>query len=146
VSSSISYSKFEQWLDNYAANNVSIVGYYEYWTLAQNTYHTQVTDLSIENESSLSFTVDNIGGNSRLFVAAPFAEMVLDGNGNEVPFTDVDGGIIIEVEAGYYVIYGQFWIQHDEGGERFPTNATILLLVTFAAMGGALFILGRIRP
>ena len=101
---SISFSNFTDYVDNYQTNGIRLVGYYEYWSIAQNVAHTIISGATLKNDSYLSFDVDNIGGNSRLFVAAPFAELVIDENGNEVNFTVTDGGIILEVEAGEYQI------------------------------------------
>lgn len=142
ISYSISYSKFEAWLDNYAAAGVSIVGYYEYWTLAQNTYHTQVTDLRAESGKSLSFTIDNIGGKSRLYVAAPFAETVRDSAGNEVPFKEVDGGIIMEVEAGEYQVMTMSAYRQDQVDRAIsPLYAIIPVVLVLAVLIGSLSVM-----
>ena len=146
ITNSISYSKFEQWLDNYAAAGVSIVPYYDYWTLAQNTYHTQVSDLMVDDGKALSFTIDNIGGRSRLFVAAPWTEKVLDGDGNEVPFEAVDDGIIIEVEAGEYQVMTMSAYRADQIDRAIsPLYAIIPVVVVLAVMGGLFTMLGRLK-
>lgn len=143
---SVSPSNLTIWLDNYAAAGVSIVGYYEYWTLAQNTYHTQVTDLSIENGKALSFTIDNIGGRSRLFVAAPFAEIVVDGDGNEIAWESVDGGIIIEVEAGeYQIMTMSAYRQAQIDTAISPLYAIIPVVLVFGVIGGLFTMLGRLK-
>lgn len=142
---SISMSNYEAWLDNYAAAGVSIVPYYDYWTLAQNTYHTQVSDLSIENGKSMSFTLDNIGGRSRLFVAAPWTEKVLDGNGNEIPYEVVDDGIIIEVEAGEYQVMTMSAYRADQIDRAMsPLYAAIPVVIGLAVIGGLFTMIGTL--
>ena len=141
---SISYSKFEAWLDNYAAAGVRIVPYYDYWTLAQNTYHTQVSDLSIEEGKALSFTIDNLGGKSRLYVAAPWAEKVLDGDGNEIAWESVDGGIIMEVEAGEYQVMTMSAYRQDQIDRAMsPLYAAIPVVVVLAVLGGLFTMIGK---
>jgi hypothetical protein len=141
---SISMSNFETWLDNYAAAGVSIVPYYDYWTLAQNTYHTQVSDLSIENGKALSFTIDNIGGRSRLFVAAPWTETVRDSAGNEVPFEVVDDGIIMEVEAGEYQVMTMSAYRQEQVDRAIsPLYAAIPVVIGLAVIGGLFTMIGK---
>jgi hypothetical protein len=144
---SIGLTNFSAFLSNYAAAGVRLVPWYDYWTIAQNTYHTQVTDLSVENESSLSFTVDNIGGKSRLFVAAPWAETVRDSAGNEVPFEEVDGGIIMEVEAGeYQVMSMSAYRQEQIDAAMSPLYAIIPVVLVLGVLGAVITMVGRIKP
>jgi hypothetical protein len=146
ISYSISMSNYEAWLNNYAAAGVSIVPYYDYWTLAQNTYHTEISDLMVDDGKSMSFTLDNIGGRSRLFVAAPFAEIVVDGDGNEVPFEAVDDGIIIEVEAGEYQIFTQSAYRQDQVDRAMsPLYTAIPVVVMLAVLGGLITMVGRLK-
>jgi hypothetical protein len=146
ITFSISMSNYETWLDNYAAAGVRLVPWYDYWTIAQNTYHTQVSDLSIENGKALSFTIDNIGGSSRLFVAAPFAEIVVDGNGNEIPYEVVDDGIIMEVEAGEYQVMTMSAYRADQIDRAIsPLYTVIPVVIVLAVIGGLITMVGRIK-
>ena len=143
---SISMSNYETWLDNYAAAGVSIVPYYDYWTLAQNTYHTEISDLMVDDGKSMSFTIDNIGGRSRLFVAAPWTEIVLDANGNDVPFEVVDDGIIMEVEAGEYQVMTMSAYRADQIDRAMsPLYAVIPVVVVLAVLGGLITMVGRLK-
>ncbi len=63
-------------MSNYESHGVQIVGFREYWETAQNSYHTAISDVVSDPGVSLSFTVDNMGGKSRLLVNAPWAEVV----------------------------------------------------------------------
>lgn len=139
----IGWDHFQEWVTNYADNGVRMVGYYEYWTNAMNTHYTQVSDLMVDDGKSMSFTVDNIGGKSRVFVAAPWTEKVLDGDGNEVPFEAVDDGIIIEVEAGEYQIYSMSGLRQEQ--VMSPLYAIIPVVVVLAVLGGLFTMLGRLK-
>lgn len=142
----ISYSNFTIWVDNYAAAGVTIVPWIDYWQTAQNTYHTEISDLMVDDGKSMSFTLDNIGGKSRVFVAAPWAEKVLDGNGNEVPFEEVDGGIIMEVEAGEYQVMTMSAYRQDQIDRAFePLYAVIPVVIVLAVIGGLFAMIGRVR-
>lgn len=101
---SIGYSNFSSFINNYQNNSVSLVSWYDYWTLAQNTYYSQLSNFELINNEYFSFTLDNIGGLSRLLINAPFAEIILDDQGNNVPFEISGENIIIEITEGDYQI------------------------------------------
>ncbi len=146
VQYSISYSKFEQWLKNYDAAGVQIVGYYELWSTAMNAHHSEISDLMVDDGKSMSFALDNIGGKSRLFVAAPFAEIVVDGDGNEVPFEEVDGGIIMEVEAGEYQVMTMSAYRADQIDRAIsPLYAVIPVVIVLGVVGSLITMLGRLK-
>lgn len=143
---SISWSNFTQWVSNYVDRGITIVGYLEYWQFAQNTGHTEISDLMVDDGKSMSFALDNIGGRSRLFIAAPWTEKVLDGDGNEVPFEEVDGGIIMDVEAGEYQVFTQSaWRQDQIDRATSPLYAAIPVVVVLAVLGGLITMLGRLK-
>ncbi len=142
---SISMSNFEEWLDNYAAANVGVVGYYEYRTLAQDTYHTGVSDLIVDDSKSISFALDNVGGRSRMFVAAPFADLILNADGNAVPYVATDDGIIMEVEAGEYQIYSTSAYSGELIDRAMsPLYAAISIVVRLAVIVAVLAAVGRL--
>lgn len=142
----ISYSNFTIWVDNYAAAGVTIVPWIDYWQTAQNTGHTEISGLRAESGKSLSFTIDNIGGKSRVFVAAPFAEIVVDGDGNKVSFEEVDGGIIMEVEAGEYQVMTMSAYRQDQVDRAMsPLYAAIPLVLVLGVIGGLFAMIGRVR-
>ncbi len=101
---SISPDNFTIFVSNYADNGIEFVGFREYWEKAQNSYHTTVSGLVSDPGVSLSFTVANMGGQSRLLVNAPWAAAVLDGSGGHVPYDVCDAGIVIEVPNGTYTV------------------------------------------
>ena len=70
---SISADKFSTYVSNYESKGVHLVGFREYWEKAQNSYHTVISNVVSDPGVSLSFTVANIGGKSRLLVNAPWA-------------------------------------------------------------------------
>ncbi|MBM4444686.1 MAG: PKD domain-containing protein [Chloroflexi bacterium] len=101
---SISADRFATYVSNYENRGVQIIGFREYWEKAQNSYHTAISNVVSDPGVSLSFTVANIGGKSRLLVNAPWATGVQDGSGGDVPFEVSASGIVIEVEAGDYTV------------------------------------------
>jgi PKD repeat protein len=101
---SISPANFSTFVSNYASNGIQIVGFREYWEKAQNSYHTVVSNVVSDPGVSLSFTVENIGGKSRLLVNAPWADVVRDSSGANVPFEAYGSGIVVEVEDGDYTV------------------------------------------
>lgn len=103
---SVSPANFSRFVQNYLNNGVQIVGFREYWDIVQNSYRTSISNLRFDKGNLLGFTVDNIGGKSRLFIATPSVESVSDSQGNSVPFENADGGIVIEVRAGDYTLSG----------------------------------------
>lgn len=50
---SISRSKFQNWVDNYDSNNISIVSFYEYGQISRNTYHASFENLKYTEHSVL---------------------------------------------------------------------------------------------
>jgi hypothetical protein len=111
-----------------------------------NTHYTQISDLMVDDGKSMSFALDNIGGKSRVFVAAPWTEKVLDGDGNEVPFEAVDDGIIIEVEAGEYQIYSMSGLRQEQVDRAMsPLYAIILVVIVLAVLGGLFTMVGRLK-
>ena len=111
----------EQW--------VQIVGFREYWEKAQNSYHTDISNVVSEPGVSLSFTVENIGGKSRLLVNAPWANVVQDGSGGNVPFEAYGSGMVIEVEAGDYTVAAVSTtaptVATNDASNLAPTSATL---------------------
>ena len=103
---SISPANFQTFVSNYASHGIQIIGFREYWQKAQNSYHTDISSVVSEPGVSLSFTVDNMGGKSRLLVDAPWAEVVRDGSGGTVPFEVYGSGIVIEAGDGDYTVAG----------------------------------------
>jgi hypothetical protein len=101
---SISAGSFSSFLSNYASNGVQMVGYREYWEIAQNSYHTLISNVLSEPGVSLSFTVANMGGKSRLLVSAPWANVFRDSSGRSVSYEVCDSGIVVEVPAGNYTV------------------------------------------
>ncbi len=101
---SISGTNFRTWVANYAGHGVRTAGFREYWQMAQNSYHTSISGIVSEPGVSLSFTVDNMGGRSRLLVNAPWASSVRDGSGAMVAFEAYGSGILIEAEDGDYTV------------------------------------------
>ncbi len=108
---SISADNFSTFLVNYAASGVRFVGFREYWEKAQNSYldtggagHTAISDVLSDPGLSLSFTVSNPGGKSRLLINAPWANVVRDGSGSNVTFETSGSGIVIEVANGRYTV------------------------------------------
>jgi hypothetical protein len=142
----IGWDHFQEWVTNHADNGVRMVGWYEYWANAMNTHYTQISDLMVDDGKSMSFALDNIGGKSRVFVAAPWTEKVLDGDGNEVPFEAVDDGIIIEVEAGEYQIYSMSGLRQEQVDRAMsPLYAIILVVIVLAVLGGLFTMVGRLK-
>jgi hypothetical protein len=103
---SISPDKFSKFVQNFMSNGVQIVGYREYWDSAQNSYHTTISNLRFDNGVLRGFTINNIGGNSRLLISTSSVKEVRDSRGQTVPFEKADGGIIVQVTAGEYVLDG----------------------------------------
>jgi PKD repeat protein len=101
---SISPDNFLTYVSNYENRGVGFIGFREYWEKAQNSYHTAISNVVSDPGVSLSFTVANIGGKSRLLVNAPWATAVRDGSGASVPFEVAGSGIVVEVEAGSYTV------------------------------------------
>lgn len=135
ITYSISPANFEIYVQNYRQHEMQICGFYHYWTIAQNTNHTIISDLTFEPDNVLSFSVTNIGGNSRLFVAAPFVEMVLDSNGDEVNFTTTEGGIILEVESDdYRIMTIDFYRQEQMDQAISPIFAIIPLMIIISVI------------
>jgi hypothetical protein len=134
---SISAGNFSTFVSDYASNGIQVVGFREYWEKAQNSYHTDISNIVSEPGVSLSFTVDNIGGKSRLLVNAPWANVVQDSSGGNVPYEVSGSGIIIEVEAGDYTVAA--------GSTTAPTvitNAASNLAPTSATLNGSVSALG----
>jgi PKD repeat protein len=104
ITYSISPGNFSSFLSNYASNGVHIVGFREYWEIVQNSYHTAISNIVSDPGVSLSFTVANMGGKSRLLVNAPWANVVRDSSGGNVPYEVSGSGIVIEVEGGNYTV------------------------------------------
>lgn len=50
---SISRSKFQNWVDNYDSNNMSIVSFYDYGQISRNTYHASFENLKYTEHSVL---------------------------------------------------------------------------------------------
>jgi hypothetical protein len=103
---SISPANFSEFVQNYMDNNIQIVPYFEYWDMIQNSYHTTISNLRFDKGVLMGFTVTNIGGKSRLFITTRSMTTVLDSQGQSVPFEKVEGGIMIEVREGDYVLTG----------------------------------------
>lgn len=101
---SISAANFQTFVSNYHASGLRFVGFRQYWETAQNSYHTAISNVVSDPGSSLSFTVRNMGGKSRLLVNAPWASAVGDGSGRSVPFEVSGSGIVIEVGDGTYTV------------------------------------------
>ncbi len=101
---SISAANFRAFVSNYADNGVRVAGFREYWDTAQNSHHTTISDVVSAPGVSLSFTVRNMGGKSRLLVKAPWGGIVRDRSGHRVPFEVSGSGIVIEVEDGTYTV------------------------------------------
>ncbi len=141
----IDWDHFKEWVINYSDNGVRMVGWYHYWTITQNTYHTEISDLMVDDGKSMSFALDNIGGKSRIFVAAPWTETVRDADGNEVPFEVVDGGIIMEVEPGEYQIYSMSGYRQEQVDRAIsPLYAAIPVVIGLAVIGGLFTMLGGV--
>lgn len=101
---SINPGYLSTFVSNYERNGVRIVGFREYWEMAQNSYHTVISNFVCDPGVSLSLEVSNVGGRSRLLVNAPWANAVRDASGNKVPVEVSDLGIVIEVVAGGYTV------------------------------------------
>jgi hypothetical protein len=101
---SIGTGNFSSFLSNYASRSVQIVGFREYWEMAQNSYHTVISNVLSDPGVSLGFTVANMGGKSRLLVNAPWANVVRDSSGGNVPYVVSGSGIVVEVGAGDYIV------------------------------------------
>jgi hypothetical protein len=57
---SISYPKFKMWVDNYRANGISIVPFFEWWQINANTNDARITNISVYNRT-LRFTATTNG-------------------------------------------------------------------------------------
>lgn len=67
---SISRSKFREWVDNYYANNMTIVSFYEYNQISRNTYDASFEDLQYD-ENLLSFDAHTNGFKALVNVNIP---------------------------------------------------------------------------
>jgi hypothetical protein len=99
---SISYDHFSSYVKNYIKNGLQIVGFYEYWETVQNSYYTTISNLNFDKNHIVNFTISNMGGKSRLFIAEPDVVKILNGNNQTVNFDKIDGGIIVQVVSGTY--------------------------------------------
>lgn len=104
LSYSISPGNFAAFLSNYATSGVRFVGFREYWDKAQNSYYTTISNVISDPGVSLSFTVSNAAGRSRLLVNAPWANVVRDGSGANVTFEASGSGVVIEAGNGRYTV------------------------------------------
>lgn len=132
---SITLTNFTAFLENYETAGVKIGPWYDYWTIAQNTYYSEISDLSMINDSMLSLTLDNVGGKSRLLINADFVEIVLDEDGNEVEFEVTPDGIIIEVDAGdYRMMTLSYYRQEQMNNAITPIFAIIPLVIILSVI------------
>jgi PKD repeat protein len=131
---SISADKFSTYVSNYQNSGVDFVGFREYWEKAQNSYHTAISNVISDPGVSLSFTVANISGKSRLLVSAPWATAVRDGSGGSVPFEVSGSGIVVEVEAGNYTVSAG--LQADFSADRTAAVVGQAVQFTNLSMGG----------
>jgi hypothetical protein len=93
---SLSYSKFTTWIDNYHANGISIVPFYEWWRINANTHDMLITDISLHNHR-LKFRVKTNGERGLVNVnISPVRDLIIkDLNTNEViPWKDHDGNSV----------------------------------------------------
>jgi hypothetical protein len=104
IAFSLSPDDLARYIDSYAAKGIEVVPWHEYWTTAQNTYHTTISNFEVEDGRVINFTVSNIGGNSRLLIDVDWAKTIVDSKGNQVDFETTADGIIVEVGAGNYSI------------------------------------------
>lgn len=75
---SISRSKFQNWVDNYDSNNISIVSFYEYGQISRNTYYASFENLQ-RTEHSVTF-------NARTNGAAALVNVNIDAGKNTQVF------------------------------------------------------------
>ena len=105
VNYSVSPGNFSSFLSNCVSRSVKIVGFREYWEIAQNSCHTVISNVLSDPGVSLSFTIiANVGGKSRLFVNAPWANVVRDSSGDNVPYEVSGSGIVVEAGVGEYFV------------------------------------------
>lgn len=64
---SISYQKFQTWVNNYYSNNVSIISFYEYWQINSNSYHAYFDNIEY-NDDILTFDANTNGAKALINV------------------------------------------------------------------------------
>jgi hypothetical protein len=67
---SISFSRFKTWIDNYLANGISIIPFYEWWMINANTNDIRITGISVTN-TTLKFRVKTNGERGLINVDIP---------------------------------------------------------------------------
>jgi hypothetical protein len=100
---SLSYSNFKTWIDNYHANGISIIPFYEWWCMNANTHDMRITDISIQDHR-LRFRVKTNGERGLVNVPVPAGPYltVKDQNGQIIPWTDHnDNSVTFYVESGH---------------------------------------------
>jgi hypothetical protein len=93
---SLSYSHFTTWIDNYHANGISIVPFYEWWRVNANTHEMEITGISIQNHR-LRFRVKTNGERGLVNVnISPVRDLIInDIKTNEIiPWTDLNGNSV----------------------------------------------------
>jgi len=110
---SISRSKFREWVDNYYANNMTIVSFYEYNQISRNTY-----DASFENlqygENLLSFDVHTNGFKALANVNIPA------GNDTQVYDTTLEKYLDYETEQDRSIT---FWVEEGHNYKVYINSA-----------------------
>ena len=100
---SLSYSNFKTWIDNYHANGISIIPFYEWWCMNANTHDMHITDISIQDHR-LRFRVKTNGERGLVNVPIPAGPYltIKDQNGQIIPWTDHnDNSVTFYVESGH---------------------------------------------
>jgi hypothetical protein len=64
---SISFSKFETWVNNYHSNNISIVSFYEYWQTNSNSYYANFNNIKYSADI-VAFNANTNGANALINV------------------------------------------------------------------------------
>lgn len=98
---SISRSKFREWVDNYYANNMTIVSFYEYNQISRNTYDASFENLQYD-ENLLSFDAHTNGFKALVNVNVPA------GNGTQVYDTTLEKYLDYETEKDRSI---NFWVE-----------------------------------
>jgi len=101
---SISFSKLKTWIDNYQANDISIIPFYEWWLVNANTHDMLITNIT-EINKTVKFRVKTNGERGLINVHIPAGRdlSVTDLNSREViTWTEsLDNSITFFVESDH---------------------------------------------
>ena len=144
VNYSIGPDNYSKILANFADAGIKFVPWLDYWQMAQNTNVEYISSVSAGSEW-MDFTVDNIGGKSRYFVAAPYTEIFNDAVGNGMNYLAVEGGVVVDLASGSYRLSSEAGQSQREMSAMTAMMLSMMVVVMVLGLVGTMFSGGRRR-